>query len=391
MHSADFNSTQPRTTSDNRTERSMHNILSNLAEVVKVVKYAVEARTLEDVLQRIADGTRQIMGVRYAALGIPDGEGGLRFFKVSGMSEDHAAMLVEPIGRGLLGAIMSERQIIRLDDMKEHPLSSGFPAHHPYMKTFLGAPVQVGQQLFGMLYITDRTDGQPFDQADEWLIEMMAGYAALAIAGVELSEQQNQITLLEERDRIAMELHDGIIQSLYAIGMQLALLKNTGALAAADLDSPIHALDQVIDDIRDYIMDLRTTQFEQRSVHDSLEEMVARFQPADGTVVTLEAPHHPPPISAVSFEAMCQIVNEAISNAVRHANATEIVLRAYEGDGCFMIRVADNGKGFDPEDPGLRAGMGLSNIRQRVRLHQGTIDIESVAGKGTILTVSFPA
>ncbi len=391
MHSGDFNSTHSRITSDNRTERSMHNILSNLNEVVKVVKYAVEARTLDDVLQRIADGTRQIMGVRYAALGIPDGEGGLRFFKVSGMSEDHASMLKEPLGRGLLGAIMSERRIIRLADMKEHPMSSGFPTHHPYMKTFLGAPVQVGHQLFGMLYITDRTDGQPFDQADEWLIEMMAGYAALAIAGVELSEQQNQITLLEERDRIAMELHDGIIQSLYAIGMQLALLKNTGSLSSAHLNGPINALDQVIDDIRDYIMDLRTSQFEKRSVYDTLEDMVARLQPADGTVVKIEAPHQPPPISAVSFEAMCQIVNEAVSNAVRHAHASEIRLRAFEGDGCFMIRVADNGKGFNLEDPDIRQGMGLNNIWQRVRLHQGTIDIESESGQGTTLTVSFPA
>jgi GAF domain-containing protein len=162
-----------------------------------------------------------------------------------------------PRGRGLLGAIMQEREAIRLERMQDDPRSSGFPPHHPHMERFLGVPILVGDHLFGMLYLTDRIDGKPFNDQDQWLIETIAGYAALAIAGVELREQQRRVALLEERDRISMELHDGVIQSLYAIGMYLELIRTSETLKPSDLTQATRDLDSVITDIRSYIQNLK--------------------------------------------------------------------------------------------------------------------------------------
>jgi len=103
---------------------------------------------------------------------VPDGKGGMQHFEISGLTESEFEQIEHPPkGRGLLGAIMRERETIRLEHMTDDHRSVGFPRHHPPMDRFLGTPIQVGDQLFGMLYLSDRWDGQPFDEQDEWLVE----------------------------------------------------------------------------------------------------------------------------------------------------------------------------------------------------------------------------
>src|SRR5687767_2718972 len=203
-------------------ETDMTNILASLKDIAEAVMRAAEAGTVEQVLERIAEVTQQLVNARYVALGVPDGTGYLKYFKVVGVTPAQIHEIGHyPIGLGLLGVIMNERQMLRLVDMKDHPHSVGFPPHHPKMTSLLGVPITLGPILYGMLYLCDRRDGQPFTEQDQWLVETLAGYAALAIAGVQLAEQQGRLILLEERDRVGRELHDGIIQSLYAMGMQL--------------------------------------------------------------------------------------------------------------------------------------------------------------------------
>src|SRR5215510_13301939 len=220
--------------SDNHPRKNDTNaILAQLKDIASAVMYAAEAPKLEEVLERIAEVAKDLVNAKYAALGVPDDNGGLKFFKVAGMTPEQIARLDHlPHGKGLLGAIALERESIRLEKMQDDKRSAGFCKAHPQMTSLLGVPIQVGQQLFGILYLCDRIDGQPFSEQDEWLIETVAGYAALAIAGSQLREQQSRLTLLEERDRISMELHDGIIQSLYAMGMHLDILRMNGSASA---------------------------------------------------------------------------------------------------------------------------------------------------------------
>lgn len=373
------------------TEYTNNVPLTQLKEIVSMVMYAAEADTLEQVLQRIANASRGLIGAKYAALGVPDGRGGLRYFMVSGISDDEIEEIPHPpIGKGLIGAIMNERQSLRVARIQDDPRSSGFPEGHPPMASMLGVPIMVGEQLFGMLYLTDREDGHMFSLSDQWLVETLAGYAALAIAGTQLREQQSRLALLEERQRIGMELHDGVIQSLYAIGMYLDLMRSTGEWKPDNVKQAIDGLNEVIEDIRRYIMNLKSTPYRDKTIREAMHEIVAHLYVPKSLDIVVEAPDHYPPFTEDDFESICFIAREALSNAVRHADATQVMIYCRQYDNHLQMSIRDNGKGFDPNAVEHQDGMGLRNIRQRAALHHGQAHLESTPGEGTTLTITIP-
>jgi signal transduction histidine kinase len=375
----------------------MNDVLSRLKEIANAVMFAAEAHDLELVLERIAHSARELAQTRYAALGVPDGKheigdgNGLRFFKTSGMTRDEIALLDHlPKGHGLIGAPMRERRSTRLDCIQDDPRSVGFPAHHPHMKSLLGVPIQTGGQLFGVLYLCDKIDGTPFNHDDQLLIETLAGYAGVAIAGAELNQQQNRMHLLEERQRIGMELHDGIIQSLYGIGMQVELLRSDDMVPANELSPVIDSLNDVIEDIRRYIMDLRQRGSSKMSMRDYIQHIAERLNMTNHILLEVHAPDEEPPFSPAVFESVCLILNEALSNAVRHADASRIDVEVQQGNGHVKIAVVDNGRGFDTSAVRDHSGLGLRNMRQRARLYGGTVDIETAPYQGTRLIIDMP-
>ena len=378
-------------TSNQSAQPEMTVVLATLKDIAEAVIHAAEAGTLKQVLQQIAYVAQQLVHSRYAALGIPGEHETMKYFEVVGMTEDEIHQIVHPpVGRGLLGVIMREREILRLEHMRDHPKSAGFPANHPYMDRLLGVPVQAGQQLFGMLYLTDRLDDLPFTQEDQWLVESLAGYAALAIAGTQLSEQHGRLMLLEERERVGMELHDGIIQSLYAIGMQLQLLRMSQPAVSDELGKATGSLDTVIEDIRRYILNLKVATYEQKSLHDCLSDVMARLHIPSDLSVQIHAPNRQPPFAPPVVEAICQIAYEAVSNAVRHAQATEVVIEVSESADRFRMIVRDNGRGFNPDAPSEHSGLGLHNVVQRARIYGGEVVVDSAPGGGTRLTLTLP-
>lgn len=378
-------------TSNNVPQKEVTIVLSTLKDIAEAVIHAAEAGTLKQVFQQIAFVAQQLVHSRYAALGIPSEHGTMMYFEVAGLEPDTIKQIAHPpIGRGLLGVIMHEREVLRLEHMSEHPRSVGFPEHHPYMDRLLGVPVQAGEQLFGMLYLTDRLDDQPFTQEDEWLVESLAGYAALAIAGSQLSEQRGRLALLEERERVGMELHDGIIQSLYAIGMQLQLLKMTQPGVIEELSTATRSLDIVIEDIRHYILNLKVATYEQQTIHGALNDVVARLHVPEGLTVKVNAPDRQPPFAPPVVEAVCQIAYEALSNIVRHAGATRASITVTESATQFQMQIEDNGRGIDTRLPSEQGGLGLPNMMQRARIHGGEVVLDSVPDGGTRLTLSLP-
>jgi signal transduction histidine kinase len=369
----------------------MDSLLNQLKAISTAVMYAAEARDLEAVFQRIADAARTVAKTKYAALGVPDGKGGLTFFKTSGLTPEQEARIPHrPKGHGLIGAIMRERRVILLEHMKDDPRSYGFPEHHPHMDSFLGAPIIVGNHLYGMLYLSDKLDGTFFTDDDQTLIEMLAGYAALAIAGAELSEHENKLTLLEERERIGMELHDGVIQSLYGIGMQVDLLRRREEEVSLDeLGTLINSLNNVIEDIRGFIANLRS-RADQKTIRESLLHLKERLHPSEELEINIDAPDGYSPFSPAVFESICLIVNEAMSNAIRHSGASKINVVVEQNKNRFNIRVNDNGHGFNLGLSDTATGLGLRNMRQRARLYGGEVSIESDESKGTSLLISIP-
>ena len=370
----------------------MNTVLNRIKEISSAVMYAAEAADLEAVLIRIAEVSKELAGTRYAALGIPDGKGGLTYFKTAGLTEEEYARIPHlPRGHGLIGAIMKERHPIRLLHMADDPRSSGFPINHPHMDSFLGVPVIVGQHLFGMLYLCDKVNGEPFNDDDQLLVETMAGFAALAIAGAQLREQQSKLHLLEERERIGMELHDGVIQSLYGIGMQVDIMRRQGAsLPAEKLTPVVDSLNNVIEDIRGFITNLRKQGSQQMTVKETLVFLKDRLHPPETVSFEIEAPDVPPPFTPAVFESICLIVNEALSNAIRHAGAHNIRIDAEILRDHLSIVIEDDGHGFNPEAANSHGGLGLRNMQQRARLYGGEINIESEKDKGTYLKIVIP-
>lgn len=366
-------------------------ILSALKDITQAVIHAAEAGTLKQVLQQIAHVAQQLVNARYAALGIPGQHRTMQFFEVVGLTEAEIRQIPHPpLGRGLLGVIMNEREILRLAHIRDDPRSSGFPAHHPPMESLLGVPIQDGQQLYGMLYVTDRLDDRPFTEEDQWLLESLAGYAALAIAGKYLSDHRNRLTLLEERERVGMELHDGIIQSLYAIGMQVQLLRLTQPTLEQELGGTTRNLDAVIEDIRRYILNLKLANYEQKSMRDGLLDVLARLHIPESLTIEIDAPDRQPPFAPPVVDAICQIAHEAVSNIVRHADATEARIEVTESARYVQMVIRDNGKGFDAATPIERGGLGLRNIAQRARIYGGKVIIDSTPGDGTSLILRMP-
>ncbi len=378
-------------TSNESPEKEVTVVLATLKNIAEAVIQAAEAGTLKQVLQQIAYVAQQLVHSRYAALGVPGDHGTMKYFEVVGLTPDEIISIAHPpIGRGLLGVIMNEREILRLEHMRDDPRSSGFPENHPYMDRLLGVPVQAGQQLFGMLYLTDRLDDLPFTQEDQWLVESLAGYAALAIAGTRLSEQHSRLTLLEERERVGMELHDGIIQSLYAIGMQLQLLKLSQSGVSDDLGKATRGIDIVIEDIRHYILNLKVANYEQQTMRACLQDVLVRLHIPDTLHIQLNALDRQPPFAPPVVEAVCQIAYEAVSNIIRHSGATEASINVTEDSKRFQMVVRDNGKGFAEGTISKHGGLGLHNIAQRARIYGGNVHIDSSQGKGTLLTLILP-
>jgi signal transduction histidine kinase len=370
----------------------MMDVLQQLTYIAAMVVKAADADSLEQVLENIAGVSRELVGAKYAALGIPDESGHThRYFKVSGISQEQVAHIEHlPRHIGLLGAIGRERKTLRLDRIQDDPRSAGFVEGHPHMTSLLGVPIQLGSRLFGILYLSDREDGKPFSQQDQVLIETLAGYAALAIAGSELDEEHRRLALFEERQRISMELHDGVIQSLYAIGMQLDLERSqSGAVEGKDIDQAVRGLNAVIEDIRRYILNLKASDQEQKTVYQTLDEQIHRLHIPQTLTVEINAPESAPPVTAFVFEGICQILHEAASNVIRHADASHILIQAQEIGSEFVLVIQDNGQGFDLAKTN-GDGLGLNNIRQRAMMHNGQVEIHSAPGQGTTLTIRVP-
>ncbi|MGE5462525.1 MAG: GAF domain-containing protein, partial [Syntrophothermus sp.] len=216
--------------------------------------------SLDRLLERIAAVACEQADARYAALGVLDENGKLVKFISVGMEEDEIKRMAHPpVGKGLIGELMNTVDPLRVPVIQEHPRSVGFPAHHPKMVSFLGVPIRAANHQLGQIYLTEKVGAPEFTADDEKIIQMLAAYAAAAIQNARLHENTHRLAVLEERERIGMDLHDGIIQAIYGVGLSL-----DGALHTID-ESPTEAkerirhsidgLNQAIRDLRAYILD----------------------------------------------------------------------------------------------------------------------------------------
>ncbi|HET7830025.1 MAG TPA: GAF domain-containing sensor histidine kinase [Candidatus Limnocylindrales bacterium] len=359
---------------------------------------------IERVLQLIVDRVRELIGATHAALGIADASGHMERFITSGISpRARAAIGAAPDGHGLLGLIIHEARTVRTADISHHPARFGFPENHPVMRSFLGVPVLVKGRSVGNLYLTDKVGGE-FTEDDERLLELFAVHAGIAIDNARLHDQVQRLAIVEERERIGRDLHDGIIQAIYAVGLSLEdvlelLDGDAGRPRAAErVDQAIDALNLVIADIRSYILRLRDDLTGDEDPVESLARLTEELGmhavvdlevDLDGGAETLRSMPHDR-CTDVLF-----IAREALSNVARHSGATRTALTLNADGNDLELCVEDNGRGFDPAAlPGPDAfgrHMGVANMRDRAASLGGTMSIESVEPSGTRIIVRVPA
>jgi signal transduction histidine kinase len=351
--------------------------------------------TLDKVLQQIVDAARELADAQYAALGVPDNQGFLETFIDSGMELEVAEGIPHlPKGMGLLGAIIRERQTIRIPRIGDDPRSVGFPEGHPPMVPFLGVPVIAGRETLGNLYLTNKLGADEFTQTDQDLVELLAAHAAVAIQNARLYEQVGRLAIVDERTRIGMDLHDGIIQSIFAVGLTLESTKlslpNNPQDADELLSYAIEGLNATIRDIRNFILDLRPHRF-QGNLEQGLGRLVREFQANTMVAVSLSAEKEAlAMLSASVARSLFLSAQEALANVARHAQAEQVLINIEAQDNHVILRVSDDGRGFDIASKSYSVGHGLSNMRARAEDLDGSFAIQSVPGKGTTVNLRFP-
>jgi signal transduction histidine kinase len=351
---------------------------------------------LDRVLQLITDRVRELAHAQYAALGIVDQEGGIERFITSGISRaDRERIGPPPRGHGLLGVIVRETRPVRVHDVATDPRHSGFPPDHPPMHSLLGVPLGAKGRSIGRLYVTNKQPSGDFTEDDERLVEMFALHAGIAIENARLHEQVQRLAIVEERERIGRDLHDGIIQSIYAVGLSLEdvpdLMAEEPDEARARVERAIDSLDQSIRDIRNFIFGLRPELLERSGLVGGLAALADEFRvnsmidveidTGDAREVTL-----PPDL----IGQLLSIAREALSNIARHSKATRGSVQVEAGEGVVRLIISDNGAGFDPGKPRGAGHQGLVNMRARASSVGARLDVQSEPGAGTRIIVEVP-
>ena len=351
---------------------------------------------LNRVLQQIVDSVRDLVGARYAALGTFGDDGRIEQFITSGISDEVRRLIgPPPQGHGLLGTIIRDGATLRVADISKHPDSYGFPAHHPPMRSLLGVPIRVGGGIVGNFYLTEKVEAEAFGDEDEELVEMFAAHAGIAIQNARLHEDVQALAIVGERLRISRDLHDGIIQSIYAVSLSL---EEAVELVASDPDNAADRVDRAIDRLHTTISDIRTFIVGLGSelgtgLADTVDSMAQELLGGSGVILESElggAAEVERRLPGEAVHEIVQIAREAVSNEGRHSGATRAELRLVATDDEATLTIADDGVGFDPSARLGSGHFGLANLRDRAAAIAGTISIESRAGEGTRIIVRIP-
>ena len=348
---------------------------------------------LEAMLHRIVESAADLVGARYGALGVLDEDGIVlaQFLTVGVDDGTHHAIGQLPEGHGILGVLIADPRPLRLPDLRAHPDSFGFPPHHPPMCSFLGVPIKIRDQVFGNLYLTDKVDAAEFTELDEELVVGLASAAAVAVDNARLHVTVQSLALVHDRERIARDLHDTVIQRLFATGLSLqgtVRLVRDGADVMERIEQAVEDLDVTIKHIRSAIFGLSTTAASGGGVRGRVRSLlqesaaVLGFEPRvvfDGPVDTMVP-------EAVTADLLATI-GEALTNVARHAGATRVDVSLTVEDE-VVLTVADDGVG--PPAPDTPGGRGLGNMAVRAERHGGTLQLDAGRTGGTILIWRAP-
>ena len=350
----------------------------------------------ERSLRQLIESARSLVGAKYAALGIPD-EGGEEFrqFIFTGMNDELVAR-IGPLPRrhGLLAAMLQETSAYRTADVSKDPRFEWWPDAHPRMSSFLGVPIVSGGSVTAAIYLTDKVDAPEFSDEDQEAIEMLAAHAAVAIENARLHERSRELSAVEERNRLARDLHDSVKQTLFSISLTAdataKLIDSEPEQAKVQVETLRDLARQAVDEMRSLIFELRPAELESEGLLETLRKHIDVVRRVSRLDVELRGDSYE--ALPVDIERqLLRIAQEALSNAVKHSQATSVTLDLGVTDGRVRLTVSDDGRGFDPDEPGIRSKrLGITSMEERAGELGGELSIESAPGHGTRIVVEAP-
>ena len=349
---------------------------------------------LPAMLRRITQAAADLVDARYGALGVLD-ETKTRlaeFITVGLDDETRSAIGPLPQGHGILGLLILDAKPLRLTELTEHPDSFGFPRGHPPMGSFLGVPIHVRGETFGNLYLTDKKTGGPFTEVDEELVVGLASAAAVAIENTRLHARVADLVVLDDRERIARDLHDTVIQRIFATSLSLQATSNLVTkdppAAVARIDAAVEDLDVTVRHIRSAIFGLESSRMsDNEGLRQQVLALVRESAPSLGFEprVFFDGPIDSSVGASVATEALATL-REALSNVARHAGARTVQVDVLAGDE-LVLRVVDDGIG-PPSTP--TGGNGVRNMTSRAARLGGTFDLRAGDRSGSVAEWRVP-
>jgi signal transduction histidine kinase len=357
------------------------------------------------VLQKVVDLSRELVGARFGALGVIDPESkSYQQFITSGVTDPQRKSIGHPPrGMGIFGKMIEEGEPLLLDNLAEDESAYGFPSHHPEMNSLIGVPIKTKGKVIGNLYLTEKSDPfnpnsgdrHKFDEEDLRILELFATQAAIAIENARLYRQVQQLAVLEERQRFGMDLHDGVIQSIYAVGLMLEdiqrRVKNDPDAAADGITTAGESLNTAIRDIRNYILDLRPQHFQGRNIVQGMEELARALRANTFMDVNLEITDVDSDwISPEKTVEILHIAQEALANVQKHAQASQVDIGLRFLNGRLHLEIFDNGITIRSQDLHTKVGNGLVNMQERAASLEGEITIGPRLEGGTEVCLTVP-
>ncbi len=362
------------------------------AAVLAVTKHL----DVREVLQTIVTAARSLLQAQYAALGVPDDNGRFREFVVDGVSEEQwAAIGPVPRQHGMLGVMLREARPQRLPDITKDPRFVGdWPAAHPKIKDFLGMPIVDGDEILGAIYLANKRDTAGFTEADERMLSVLAAHAAIALANARLYERSRELTIVRERQRIARELHDAVAQKLFSLRLTAEAAASVADRdpwrAAAELATVRRLAAEALDELRQVVVELRPADLAGDGLPTVLRRQIDVLDRAGGASVRLVVDGWRR-LPLDREEAVLRVAQEALHNALRHAEASAITVRLERSRSRATLTVEDDGVGFDVSDATRGAHrLGLASMRERARAAGGRLSVQSDAGRGTTVRLEVP-
>jgi len=358
-----------------------------------VLAMAAELR-VEPILQGLVESARGLAGATYAALGIPDGEGGFARFITTGMSDElMAAIGPLPRTHGLLAAMLNETGSYRTRDIRKDPRFEWWPPPHPRMKSFLGVPILSKGKVIAAFYLTDKIGEEQFSEDDQAAIEMLAAHAAIAIENARLFERSRELSVVEERTRLARELHDSVSQTLFSMSLiadaAASLVDRDPAKAKSQLEGLRDMARAAVAEMRSLIFELRPADLDAEGLVATLRKHVDVLRSVHAAEIEFKENGYRA-LKPVVEREIYRVAQEAVGNALKHANAGRIEVALGLANGTASLVVVDDGTGFDPDDSQARATrLGITSMEERAEMIGGSLRIES-GPQGTRVQLEVP-